>query len=82
MPIPVSDWLRSLLWRHHGAIKRTSRQPRRRACLHVEQLEFRYAPSLTTVASFNGANGELPEGVLVEDSSGNLFGMTEYGGPA
>ena len=36
--------------------------------------------TITTLASFNGTNGEWPIGGLVEDSSGNLFGTTEYGG--
>ena len=35
---------------------------------------------ITTVASFNGTNGEEPYGSLVLDSSGNLFGATECGG--
>ena len=34
----------------------------------------------TTLASFNGANGMSPEGGLVEDPSGNLFGTTYQGG--
>jgi len=36
----------------------------------------------TTLASFDGANGEDPQGNLVEDSHGNLFGTTEAGGTA
>ena len=36
--------------------------------------------SITTLASFDGANGEDPEAGLIEDSSGNLFGTTESGG--
>jgi uncharacterized repeat protein (TIGR03803 family) len=38
---------------------------------------------ITTLASFNPANGTDgagPEGGLVEDSSGNLFGTTHFGG--
>jgi uncharacterized repeat protein (TIGR03803 family)/predicted outer membrane repeat protein len=31
---------------------------------------------VTTFALFNGTNGALPEGNLVEDASGNLFGAT------
>ncbi len=36
--------------------------------------------ALATLASFNITNGESPEGDLVEDGSGNLFGTTFYGG--
>ena len=32
--------------------------------------------TITTLASFNGTNGENPIGGLIEDSSGNLFGTT------
>src|SRR5262249_53392696 len=35
---------------------------------------------LTTLASFNFANGAPPAGALVMDGSGNLFGTTVYGG--
>jgi len=38
--------------------------------------------SITTLASFNGSNGAYPNDGLVEDSSGNLFGMTAFGGPS
>ena len=38
-----------------------------------------YAQTLTTLASFNGSNGETPEAGLT--LSGNtLYGTTEYGG--
>jgi uncharacterized repeat protein (TIGR03803 family) len=36
--------------------------------------------TITTLASFNGANGELPVGGLIMDSSGNLYGTTYEGG--
>jgi uncharacterized repeat protein (TIGR03803 family) len=36
--------------------------------------------TLTTVASFNNANGDNPYGALVMDSSGNLYGTTYTGG--
>src|SRR5207249_2399162 len=35
----------------------------------------------TTLASFNLNNGSNPDGGLVLDSSGNLFGTTSSGGP-
>jgi uncharacterized repeat protein (TIGR03803 family) len=36
--------------------------------------------TITTVASFDGANGARPVGALILDSSGNLYGTTEQGG--
>ena len=36
---------------------------------------------LTTLVSFNGANGTQPQGGLVFDIFGNLFGTTTAGGP-
>ena len=36
--------------------------------------------ALTTLVSFNGANGESPEGSLIADSNGDLFGTTSAGG--
>jgi uncharacterized repeat protein (TIGR03803 family) len=36
---------------------------------------------ITTLASFNGLNGESPVSSLVLDSDGNLFGITAIGGP-
>src|SRR5262249_23244358 len=36
--------------------------------------------TITTLASFDGANGEAPFAGLVMDSSGNLFGTTDAGG--
>jgi uncharacterized repeat protein (TIGR03803 family) len=38
------------------------------------------AATLTTLFSFNGANGALPNGQLIIDSSGTLFGTTSRGG--
>jgi uncharacterized repeat protein (TIGR03803 family) len=35
---------------------------------------------LTTLASFTGPNGSLPEGGLARDSTGNLYGTTSKGG--
>jgi uncharacterized repeat protein (TIGR03803 family) len=36
--------------------------------------------TITTLASFAGANGANPVGGVVEDSNGNLFGVTNTGG--
>jgi uncharacterized repeat protein (TIGR03803 family) len=36
--------------------------------------------TLAALASFNGTNGQYPESALIMDSSGNLYGTTEYGG--
>ena len=36
--------------------------------------------TITTLASFNGANGSRPNTGLIEDSSGNLFGTAAGGG--
>jgi uncharacterized repeat protein (TIGR03803 family) len=38
--------------------------------------------TITTLASFNGANGVNPKAALVADASGNLYGTTQYGGAA
>jgi uncharacterized repeat protein (TIGR03803 family) len=38
--------------------------------------------TITTLASFNGANGAYPAAGVVEDGSGNLFGTTNNGGSA
>lgn len=37
--------------------------------------------SITTLANFNGDNGEEPVGAVTFDTSGNLFGTTTRGGP-
>ncbi len=36
--------------------------------------------TITSLASFNGSNGAEPEGVLVMDTNGNLYGTTHSGG--
>ena len=36
--------------------------------------------ALSTVATFNGANGNYPTSTLTADASGNLYGTTEMGG--
>ena len=38
--------------------------------------------AFVTLASVSSVNGDLPEGSLIADSSGNLYGTTENGGPA
>jgi uncharacterized repeat protein (TIGR03803 family) len=39
-----------------------------------------YASTPTTLASFNGANGQFPAAGLIADAAGNLFSTTPYGG--
>ncbi len=39
-----------------------------------------YAKTPTTLVRFNDANGEFPEGSLIADANGDLFGTTEEGG--
>jgi len=36
---------------------------------------------LTTLVSFNGANGNSPQAALIQASDGNFYGTTTYGGP-
>ena len=37
--------------------------------------------SITMLAAFSGANGQFPEGGVVRDPAGNLYGATQQGGP-
>ena len=39
-----------------------------------------YASAPTTLVSFNGDNGASPDGSLIADSSGDLFGTSDSGG--
>jgi uncharacterized repeat protein (TIGR03803 family) len=39
-----------------------------------------YASSITTLVTFDGANGKSPYGAMVADSQGNLYGTTDAGG--
>jgi uncharacterized repeat protein (TIGR03803 family) len=43
--------------------------------------EYSSSGSVTTLASFDGANGQEPEGTLIVDGAGNLYGTTFEGGP-
>jgi uncharacterized repeat protein (TIGR03803 family) len=36
--------------------------------------------TITTLATFNGTNGANPDGVLIIDGSGNLYGTAQFGG--
>ena len=42
--------------------------------------EYSSSGTLSTLATFNGTNGQFPNGNLVFDSAGNLWGITEQGG--
>jgi uncharacterized repeat protein (TIGR03803 family) len=57
---------------------RATRRPP--ASLRVRQLETRLTPSLVTLASFDGSDGESPSGSLAIDGNGNLYGTTIDGG--
>jgi uncharacterized repeat protein (TIGR03803 family) len=50
------------------------------ADLHVQQLETRLTPSLSTLASFGAPGGTDPQGGVIMDNSGNLFGIAIDGG--
>ena len=51
------------------------------AVFEIEKTATGYASAPTTVVSFNGgANGEHPEGGLIADANGDLFGTTNGGG--
>jgi uncharacterized repeat protein (TIGR03803 family) len=39
-----------------------------------------YAAAPTTLVSFSGADGAFPDGSLIEDAAGDLFGVTQTGG--
>jgi hypothetical protein len=39
-----------------------------------------YASTPTTLATFNGTNGVEPQGSLIMDAAGDIFGTTEFGG--
>jgi len=39
-----------------------------------------YASAPTTLVNFNGTNGSNPQGALIADANGNLFGTTYLGG--
>ena len=47
----------------------------RMACLEVD-----LTAQLTTLVSFNGADGALPIAGLIADAAGDLFGTTNSGG--
>jgi uncharacterized repeat protein (TIGR03803 family) len=49
-------------------------------CGTVFELPFG-SNSVTTLATFNGINGETPISGLLRDPQGNLYGTTEWGGP-
>jgi uncharacterized repeat protein (TIGR03803 family) len=51
------------------------------AVFEIEKTAAGYASAPTTVVSFNGgADGEHPEGGLIADANGDLFGTTNGGG--
>jgi uncharacterized repeat protein (TIGR03803 family) len=48
----------------------------------IEMMESRQllSATLSTLLSFNNTNGGLPQGNLIADSAGNLYGTTYFGG--
>jgi uncharacterized repeat protein (TIGR03803 family) len=50
------------------------------AILYLEDRQLLTGYTLTTLASFNGTNGDAPYAGLVMDGQGNLYGTTDYGG--
>ncbi len=80
----LSSWLSSTFSRGHAgrAKRRNSVSRPKTARLFLEQLESRVTPSfgLSTLGSFNGANGAIPQAGLIMDGSGNLYGTTYSGG--
>jgi uncharacterized repeat protein (TIGR03803 family) len=40
------------------------------------------AATISTVATFNGSNGQFPRSGLIADAAGNLYGTTSTGGPS
>lgn len=72
----VPPWLRAWLGRAPGLPRVRARRRLQKTRLLAEELEPRCVPTLITIASFNGVNGDSPTCTLIEDSSGNLFGTT------
>jgi uncharacterized repeat protein (TIGR03803 family) len=46
----------------------------------IAKTKHGYASTPTTLVSFTGANGKSPDGSLIADAAGDLFGTTAYGG--
>ena len=74
-------WLRRISGRllPNRHLLRRHKRPRQ-LLTQIEQLEDRLAPSLSALVSFSGANGNKPMSGLVQDSNGDLFGTTAFGG--
>jgi uncharacterized repeat protein (TIGR03803 family) len=76
------------MWNPHSQPKPRVKRARNRFFQpRVEILEDRWCPSGggaqwqdPTLASFNGGNGSSPDGGLVMDGNGNLYGTTSSGG--
>jgi uncharacterized repeat protein (TIGR03803 family) len=46
----------------------------------IAKTSLGYDPNPITLVSFNQANGQSPEGGVIADANGNLFGTTAFGG--
>jgi uncharacterized repeat protein (TIGR03803 family) len=76
-----SNWVRKLISRTRGSAKPSRARRPGRLRLRLEQLEDRWVPSLTTLATFDPfPNGISPTDGVVEDSHANFFGVAEAGG--
>ena len=74
------SWLHKRLTRRSQTRGTSARKLTPRFRPQLETLESRLTPSLSTLASFTGTNGGSPQGNLIMDASGNLYGTTSSGG--
>jgi len=47
----------------------------------IQKIGNGYASTPTVLVNFNGTDGQSPNGSLIEDANGDLFGVTYSGGP-
>jgi uncharacterized repeat protein (TIGR03803 family) len=74
------SWLRKRMTGRAQTRRTPARKLTPRFRPQLETLEGRLTPSLTTLASFTGPNGGAPQGNLIMDPSGNLYGTASSGG--
>jgi uncharacterized repeat protein (TIGR03803 family) len=76
----LKQWTRKLFFKRKRRANAIQSRSRKCPRLHLEELEHRWVPSLMALATFTGTNGATSTAGLVEDSHGNLFGVTGSGG--